>query len=217
MMLRLGTPRRLLVIAPHPDDEAIGAHALMTRSRRRGVDVQVIVVSDGAASHPSSSGWPRERLVAERRRESRRVLHRLGVAAGAVTFLGLPDGRLHGQAAAVRRALAPRMSRRIPTMIVSPTMNDDHADHRVVAACVQSLRHPGLRSLAYPVWPAGAKVAGKRALILSAQERLAKRRAVRSYRTQTGRITDDPAGFTMTRQQIAAFTTTREVFVERQR
>lgn len=94
MTLRLGMPRRLLVIAPHADDEAIGAHAMMTRLKRRGVTVQVIVVADGAASHPSSVRWPRRRLVAERRRESRRVLRQIGVAAAAVTFLDLPDGLL---------------------------------------------------------------------------------------------------------------------------
>jgi LmbE family N-acetylglucosaminyl deacetylase len=215
--LRPGTPRRLLVVAPHPDDEAIGAHALMTRLRRRGVTVHVVVVTDGAASHPSSARWPHRRLVAERRRESRRVLRQIGVAANAVTFLDLPDGRLHTRAAAARRGLARAIARRGPTLVVSPSLRDDHKDHRTVAACVEALQRPGLRTLAYPVWPAGLTVAGSAALFLTAQERLAKRRAVRSYRTQTGRITDDPAGFAMTRQQIAAFTSAREVFVERRR
>ncbi len=71
--------------------------------------------------------------------------------------------------------------------------------------------------LAYPVWPAGLRPVGARALFLTAQERLAKRRAVRSYRTQVGCITDDPAGFAMTRAQIAAFTRPQEMFVERHR
>lgn len=213
MRRRPGTPRRLLVIAPHPDDETIGAYALMMRMRRRGVAVQVVVVTDGAASHPSSVAWPRQRLVAERRRETRRVMRQIGVAAGAVTFLALADGRLHTQAAIARRRLAPAIAGRGATLLVSPSQRDDHPDHRTVAACVAALRRPGLRTLAYPVWPAGKKVAGGVALYLSAQERLAKRRALRSYRTQTGRISDDPHGFAMTRRQIAAFTGTRELFV----
>ena len=217
MTLRLGMPRRLLVIAPHADDEAIGVHAMMTRLKRRGVTVQVIVVTDGAASHPSSVRWPRRRLVAERRRESKRVLRQIGVASAAVTFLDLPDGLLHTQAAAARRGLARAIGNHGPTLIVSPAHDDDHVDHRTVAACVEALRRPGLRMLTYPVWPAGRAVAGGGALFLTAQERLAKRRAIRSYRTQTGRITDDPDCFTMTRAQIAAFTGPREVFVERRR
>ena len=214
MTLRLGRPRRLLVVAPHPDDETVGAHGLMTRLRRRGVAVEVVVVTDGAASHPSSPGWPRRRLVAERRRESRRTLRRIGVAADAVTFLDLPDGRLHAHAAAARRALARLIVRPGATLLVSPAESDDHPDHRAVAACVGALRRPGLRIMTYPVWPAGLKPAGADALFLTAQERLAKRHALRGYRTQTGRIADDPAGFTMTRKQIAAFTGAQEIFVE---
>ncbi|WP_236552853.1 PIG-L deacetylase family protein [Sphingomonas sp. 8AM] len=205
------------MIAPHPDDETIGAHTLITRMRRRGVAVHVVVVTDGAASHPCSARWPRRRLVAERRRESRRVLRQIGVTADAVTFLALPDGRLHTQAGAARRGLARQIVRRGATLVVAPSRRDDHPDHRTVAACVAALTRPGPRTLAYPVWPAGQTVTGGVALFLTTQERLAKRRAVRSYRTQTGRIADDPHGFTMTRRQIASFTGAQEVFVERRR
>lgn len=212
--LRVGAPRRLLVIAPHPDDEAIGAYMLMTRLRRRGVAVRVVVVTDGAASHPNSLRWPRRRLVAERRRESRRTLRRIGVAAAAVTFLDLPDGRLNTHTAAARRGLSHALGHVGSALIAAPAASDDHPDHRTVAACVAALRRPNLRRLAYPVWPAGLRPAGARCLFLTAQERLAKRHAVRSYRTQAGRIMDDPAGFAMTRRQISAFTRQQEVFVE---
>lgn len=212
--LRIGGPRRLLVIAPHPDDEAIGAHALMSRLRRHGVSVRVVVVTDGAASHPNSLRWPRRRLVAERQRESRRAMRRIGVAAGAVTFLDLPDGRLHTRTAAARRGLSRALGHVGSALIAAPAASDDHPDHRTVAACVAALHRPNLRRLAYPVWPAGQQPAGARCLFLTTQERLAKRQAVRSYRTQAGRIMDDPAGFAMTRRQIAAFTRQQEVFVE---
>ncbi|MFK3891291.1 PIG-L deacetylase family protein [Sphingomonas sp. NPDC079357] len=210
-------PRRLLVVAPHPDDETIGAHTLMARMRRRGVAVRVVVVTDGAASHPYSVRWPRRRLVAERRRESRRVLRQIGVTASAVTFLDLPDGRLVTQAATARRGLARAVAGRGAALVVAPSHSDDHPDHRVVAACVAMLRQPGLRTLSYPVWPAGQKIAGARHLFLTTQERLAKRRALLTYRTQTGRIADDPQGFAMTRRQIAAFTSAQETFAERRR
>lgn len=214
MRLRVGAPRRLLVIAPHPDDEAIGAYMLMTRLRRRGVAVRVVVVTDGAASHPNSPRWPRRRLVAERRRESRRTLRRIGVAAGAVTFLDLPDGRLNTRTASARRGLSRALGHVGSALIAAPAASDDHPDHRTVAACVAALRRPNVRRLAYPVWPAGLRPAGACCLFLTAQERLAKRHAVRSYRTQAGRIMDDPAGFAMTRRQISAFTRQQEVFVE---
>ena len=139
----------------------------------------------------------------------------IGIAAGHVRFLGLPDGALHIVAQLARRSIvsairaAPR-----PLLVLAPSRSDDHRDHRVTAAGVADAGCAGVRRLAYPVWPAGARLVGARTLALSAQERLAKRRAIRSYRTQTGRITDDPAGFAMNRAQIAAFSGPFETFME---
>lgn len=212
MRVAPGRPRALLVVAPHPDDEAIAAYGLIARLVRRGVRIAVLVVSDGAASHPASATWPRPRLIHERRRETRRVLRRLEIGAGAVTFLDLPDGRLGDHSAIIRRRMA-RAVRALPTplLALTPLPHDAHPDHRAVAAA--ATRRAGVRWWRYPVWPAGARQRGARAMPLTAQERLMKRHAIRSYRTQAGAITDDPGGFAMTRQQIAAFSRPQEIFV----
>ena len=208
--------RALLVIAPHPDDETIGAHTLMMRLRRRGIAVRVMIVSDGAGSHRGSARWPTRRLVHERQRESRRVLRRIGIGAGEVSFLGLPDGALHEHARATHRAVA-RAVRGLPrpAMVLTPSLLDDHPDHRVVAAAAR--RQGGVQWRTYPVWPAGQRLSRARPIRLTAQERLMKRHAIRSYRTQAGRITDDPAGFALTPRQIAAFSRPQEVFAESRR
>lgn len=215
MKLRAGAPRCLLVVAPHPDDETIGAHGLMARLGPRGTMLRVLVVTDGRASHPGSRAWPRARLVRERQRETRRAVRRLGVAAGGIRFLGLPDGSLAACADAARRLVAAAVrAAPKPLLVLSPSPTDDHPDHRAAAAAVAAARMAGVRRLAYPVWPAGRRLRSVRSLPLTAQERLAKRRAIRGYRTQTGRITDDPAGFAMTPAQIAAFSRPAETFVE---
>ncbi len=218
MRVRIGAPQCLLVVAPHPDDETIGAHALIARLRRRGIQVRVLVVTDGRASHPNSLAWPRARLVRERQRETRRAMRLIGVAAGRVAFLGLPDGALAGVASVARRRIvaairaAPR-----PLLVLAPAASDHHPDHRFTAGCVTAAPRAGVRQLTYPVWPANLRLDGARALPLSAQERLAKRHAIRRYRTQAGRITDDPAGFAMTPAQIDAFSGPVEMFGEHRR
>ncbi|WP_312491242.1 PIG-L family deacetylase [Sphingomonas sp.] len=211
MTLPIGRPAALLVVAPHPDDEAIGAYTLMTRLRRRGVRVAVLIVSDGAASHPNSKRWPPTRLIRERQREARCVLRPIGVTRDSIRFLALPDGGLAGHDRAIRHAIARSLAALPhPVVALSPAMTDDHPDHRAVARAVR--RQAGVRWRHYPVWPAGQRLRGGRPLHLSAQERLAKRHAIRRYRTQAGRITDDPTGFAMTRQQIAAFSRPQEWF-----
>ncbi len=198
------------MVAPHPDDETIGAHALIARVRRRGLAVRVLIVSDGAGSHRNSPTWPRTRLVRERRRETRRELHRIGVTAGAIGFLDLPDGDVSAHGGTIRRAIARALSMLpAPVLALAPSPRDDHPDHRAVAAAARP--RGGVRWRAYPVWPTGQRLPATRRVPLTAQERLAKRHAIRRYRTQTGRITDDPHGFALTAGQIAAFSRPAEI------
>ncbi len=209
-----GHVRRLLVIAPHPDDEAVAAWALMRRLRARGATVEVLVVSDGGASHPGSQRWPRPRLVAERRRETRRVLRPIGITPLAIRFLGLPDGGLGAPASrlphALRRAL---LSRRAPDLIIAPIAEDAHEDHAAVARALRAVPRRGEARAVYHVWPAGA---GRRLrgphLPLAVSQVPMKRAAIRRYRTQAGLITDATAGFTITHRHLAAFAAPRERF-----
>lgn len=206
--------RRAVIVAPHPDDEVIGAAGLIAALRRQGSDVDVIVVSDGAASHPSSKRWPRERLVAARRQESLRALRRLAVLPDRVTFLGLPDGALSSHDALCRRALHRSLARRAADLLVAPAVSDAHPDHQAVAAALDQWRC-GARRLSYQVWPprkqSGARV---RTMVTCG---VAKRSLIRLHRTQLGAITDDPTGFAIARHELAAFAHPIERFVEQRR
>lgn len=205
MRLSLGRPRVALIVAPHPDDEIIGAAGLIAVLVRRGVTVHVIVVSDGAASHSGSTRWPRRRLIRARRSESLRALRRLGLPAGATSFLGLPDGSLgsdDGQCRGqVRRSIA---SCRRLDLVVAPAADDAHPDHRAVATAVA--RAPGgFRRLAYRVWPAARSRHARTRALHGPFGHAAKRSLIRCHRTQIGVITDDPAGFAIARHELAAF------------
>ena len=94
---------RLLVIAPHPDDEVLGAGGLMQRVHGTGGAVRVVYLTDGEG-YPE--GVQREDHVQtptakdflgygkQRRREARAALVRLGLADAFQTFLGFPDSGL---------------------------------------------------------------------------------------------------------------------------
>ena len=214
--LRIGTPRVALIVAPHADDETIGAFGLIRLLRLRGTRVVVLLVTDGAASHPNSERWPRKRLVAERLRETRRVLRRSRVPASDIVALGLPDGGLSALTG-FQRAPIDRAVRRVRhlDLIVAPSDADAHPDHRVVAG---SVRRRDVRHLRYVVWSDRNRLAaGATRTLPLGPAALAKRSAVLGYRTQMGAITDDPEGFTISRREFAAFTRAAETYREDRR
>ena len=96
---RLAGPR-LLVIAPHPDDETLAAGGAITNARRRGWTVRVVVVTcgDGFRSAvrknrgPQPTGAQMRAYGRARAEECRRATSTLGVPAKDLTFLGFPDG-----------------------------------------------------------------------------------------------------------------------------
>ena len=49
-------PMRMTVIAPHPDDEVIGAGGTLALHARQGDRVHVLVAFDGAAALPGVEG-----------------------------------------------------------------------------------------------------------------------------------------------------------------
>ncbi|WP_375396901.1 PIG-L deacetylase family protein [uncultured Sphingomonas sp.] len=192
-------------MAPHADDEIIGAFGVIQTLLRQGTSVGVVVVTDGAASHPSSARWPRARLAAARRKESRRALLRLGLTAPAVEFLNLPDGALVARQRDCYRAIARSLARRGDLdLLVGPAADDAHPDHRAVAAALMAAPCAA-RRLAYRVWPTTRNRTDGWALP-TGRSAAAKRSVLGVYRTQTGAITDDPQGFAIARHEAVLFT-----------
>lgn len=101
--LRVGRGERLLVIAPHPDDETIGAGGLIQRVHAAGGEVRVVLITAGdgfveAVAYETGSPQPRpSAFIAygeERLRESRAALRMLAPDHPRITVLGFPDGGL---------------------------------------------------------------------------------------------------------------------------
>lgn len=92
--------QKLLVFAPHCDDETLGAAGLMRQARHAGADVHVVIFSNGDGFRVGVEREYKELRVApadyvryayHRQGESRAALKVLGVAADHITFLGYPD------------------------------------------------------------------------------------------------------------------------------
>src|SRR5712691_5353082 len=113
---------RLLVLAPHPDDEVIGCGGLVAQHLRLGRAVRVIVATDGAEAQGGVED--REGYRAKREEESRRGLQLLG--GNDIHFLRFADRALDDSVAApIRKHLATFK----PDLICVPSPIEIDPDH----------------------------------------------------------------------------------------
>jgi LmbE family N-acetylglucosaminyl deacetylase len=143
-------PPRVIVVAPHPDDEIFGTAGLMQSLLSRGVPVEILAVSDGEASHPLAAGRGFD-LRSTRAEESARALLRLGWHAPAVTRLGLPDGRIGRHRDRLVAALGAMLQP--GDLCLAPWWRDGHPDHDACGnAALLAAESTRAHVLGYLVW-----------------------------------------------------------------
>ena len=141
---------RVLVFAPHADDELIGCGGTLAMHAAYGDPVRVVVAFDGTADRSLFAEDP-----LRRRREARAGGRRLGV--GDYRFLGQPEGH---------RPSADELARGVgliraeledfrPDLVYAPWLGEHHLDHHVLSRAVRialcAARFSG-QAWGYEVW-----------------------------------------------------------------
>ena len=116
-----------LVFAPHPDDETFGMGATLAKAVNKGIDVNVVIMTDGALGGSHSD------LVKIRQEETRRALEILG-ASGPV-FLDNRDRALDMNEFTIKQA-KEQIDRVRPKAVFFPGVYELHPDHRAAAQIV---------------------------------------------------------------------------------
>jgi LmbE family N-acetylglucosaminyl deacetylase len=195
------TGTRLVVLSAHPDDETLGAAGLIGLAADTGLDVHVIVASDGAGSHPRSRTHSPARLAALRKNEVADAMATLAPQA-TLEFLGLPDGELAAHAGELCTALRRACSG--DTVLLAPWAHDRHPDHEACARAARAVvaAEPGIELLEFPIWAwhwaarqelaeLDPEAAATRRLTLGAERRERKQAAIACFPSQIQPLSAD--------------------------
>ena len=185
-----------LILAPHPDDETLGAGGLIAALAALDATMTVAFLTDGSGSHVGAPGWSRNRIAQLRANEATAALHALGHSAPALRLNwrdAAPFERGSPEYTASVRRLVTLCRRRGIRRIVTSWSADPHCDHVAAAALATDVaRRLRIRPAFYGVWgwilpDLDRRLAPMRATALPvARWRGAQRRALACHRTQLG-------------------------------
>jgi LmbE family N-acetylglucosaminyl deacetylase len=142
--LRRIEKKRVLVVAPHPDDESLAVGGCLALHRRAGSAVSVAFVT---IDRPKTSGE-----IVPRMGEADRASRVLGFD---YDILGAVDGSVSRQEEFVTAKLAERIRATKPDLVYTPFPGDHHRDHQAVAASVSAaISNAGFRGevCCYEMW-----------------------------------------------------------------
>jgi LmbE family N-acetylglucosaminyl deacetylase len=141
-----GARETWLFVSPHDDDLVIGAGLWMQAAIDAGVDVQVLVVTDGRMGYCTLE--QRDTISEIRRRETYESFKILGIEKERIAWIGYPDGGLYilqgrrkhradDKVEAIEgfvglsNAFTYHLRRTRPARVFVPTAADLHPDHQV--------------------------------------------------------------------------------------
>ena len=144
---------RVVIFAPHPDDEVFGAGGTLQRLAADGVDVHQVVITSGDADSDGET-------AAIRRAESSKAAQCLGLPTPI--FWEFPDRGLT-QASELETRIRDCLQTLMPDAVMVPGLDEVHPDHRAtthaVLAIIQSegqsvdlIFYEISRPIAHPNW-----------------------------------------------------------------
>ena len=201
-VLSITAQDRVLILAPHPDDESLSSGGLIQASLAAGAAVRVLLFTDGD-NNPWPQRWiekrwfigaaERARWGARRRAEAQQALRILGVADQHVRFLGLADT---GVTDVLMRADSELMQTLVdelrtfrPTRLVIPGLQDRHPDHSATHVLTRSAMQradqtAAIEVLSYLVHTDLTELPSTRVLTLTPLQIQRKREAIAAHETQ---------------------------------
>jgi N-acetylglucosamine malate deacetylase 1 len=172
---------RIVVLAPHMDDEVIGCGGTLARHIGCGSQVTVVFLTDGRGGGAAGNALVGEAsIAATRKHEAQLALAELGIMK--MVFLDAEDGRLDANADLVDALRAALVAAR-PDIVYLPFFLEEHPDHRAASALLsEAVSGAGMsfQCHGYEVWTP----LFPNCLVRIDETVEAKRRAIGHYQSQ---------------------------------
>lgn len=117
--------KRVIVFAPHPDDDILGCGGVAALHRQQGAEVTFVYMTSGDAE--KLSGFTGPELARVREEEAKKGAAKVGVTD--LIFLRQPDGKL-ARAQGIVDDVAMLIDQYQPDLIYIPHKDDGHKDHQ---------------------------------------------------------------------------------------
>ncbi len=138
---------KVLVFAPHPDDEVLGCGGTLALLRQKKCAIKVIFVTDGAGAGSLNADAP---MI--RRKEAAESLSILGIHD--VEFLDEPDGGFRNSSN-FETKIDTLLNKFNPDWLFLPSVLDYHRDHVAIGHAVLNCWHrwkSPSRAFIYEIW-----------------------------------------------------------------
>lgn len=170
---------KVLVLSPHPDDEAIGCGGVIYQHYLAGEEVTVVFLTNG--SQGRTRGVSEEEIIRQRKKEAEKAAKVLGIHN--IIFWNYKDGDLCLSKESIER-MRTLINTITPDVVYLPCFIDEHPDHRAtnrifVEVCSEII--PNFKVFAYEVWTPLIP----NCLINITNEMNKKLEALECYKTQT--------------------------------
>jgi len=201
-MLSFSNFDKVLVLAPHPDDESLGTGGLLQRIFAQKIPVRIVFATNGENNPWAQRYWERRwrigsdervRWGRRRREEALSAIRTLGGKSDCVRFLDLPDLGITRLLMQGDRDLSVLITDEIqdwePTVALIPTMLDAHPDHSALSVAfsmaLDSVGGSSIRTWEYLVHkPQIPLLQEPVRILLNSEEVERKSRAILCHETQ---------------------------------
>lgn len=148
----------VLILAPHPDDEALGCGGLIARLCANGNPPHVVIMTGGGGSLRGHSNMPESEVVEARRKLTLASAYELGLPRENIHFLDFVDGCIAARPETEMARLKELIARLQPSTILVPHSGEGWPDHTAVREIIREVGDSMIRKVGdEPIIDAGSR------------------------------------------------------------